>query len=279
MRPSATRAWPAMPPERRRRLVDRLVTLAEDDVKMGFDAVFRHGLKDEDPDVREKSVSGLWECDDRTLLEPLIELLNSDPVERVRALAAISLGKFCTLAALGKLLPKDGQRIEEGLISVVESDQESVDVRRRALESVAAFNTSKPEELIQEAYRSSEPTMRVSAVYAMGRTCHASWLPTVLYELDSNDASMRYEAVNACAELAEEEEVPSLIPLLEDEDLQGELSAVRTLGALGGRLARRMPLRCFDASEEVIQDAAKAALELMDADEDPVNIKFRLERE
>ena len=172
-------AWSAMPPERRLRLVDRLVTLAEDGVEMDFDAVFRHGLKDEDPSVREKSVSGLWECDDRTLLEPLIELLNGDPVERVRALAAISLGKFCTLASLGKLLPKDGQRIEDLLISVFESDQQSVDVRRRALESVAVFNTSEIEELIQRAYQSSEPTMRVSAVYAMGRTCDVSWLSTV----------------------------------------------------------------------------------------------------
>ena len=91
---------------------------------------------------------------------------------------------------------------------------------------------------------------------------------------------MRYEAANACAELAEEEDVPSLIPLLDDENLQVQLSAIRTLSALGGRLARRALLRCLDASsEEVIHDAAEAAIQQMDADEDPVSIKFRLERE
>ena len=102
--------WPFIPADRRQRLVDRLVDMAEGDVDLDFTGVLRQCLQDDDPGVRDKAVNGLWECDDRTLITPFIQLMSSDPEERVRASAAISLGKFSTLAVFGKLLPKDRDR-------------------------------------------------------------------------------------------------------------------------------------------------------------------------
>ena len=144
------------------------------------------------------------------------------------------------------------------------------------MEAVAVFNTTKVRELIRWAYSSTEPKLRVSAVYAMGMTCDTSWLPTVLGELDNKDAAMRYEAANACAELGEEEAVPYLIPVLQDDDLQVELSAIRALGAVGGRLARRALQKCLKASDEVIQEAVEAALSQLEGEEDPIGFKSQL---
>jgi HEAT repeat protein len=166
--------------------------MAEEDVDLDFSGVLRQCLQDDDPGVRDKAVSGLWECDDRTLLTPFIQLLSSDPEDRVRASAAISLGKFSTLAVLGKLLPKDRYMLEEILISVAKSDKESLEVRRRALESVAVFNTDDINALIRQGYQSLEINMRISAVYAMGRTCETEWLPAILHELDDHNPSKRY---------------------------------------------------------------------------------------
>ena len=270
------RRWPSIPTDRRREMMSRLVTLAEDDVDLDFEAVFRHSLKDEDPVVRERALSGLWECDDRTLMGSLISLLQDDPIEQVRASAALSLGRFSTLATLGKLLPKDGERVQEVLIAVVEDDTESTEVRRRALESAAVFNEGKIQQLIRDAYHSADETMRLSAVFAMGLTCDATWLSTIFSDLNSNDPAMRYEAANACGELGEEEAVPYLIALLQDEDLQVQLASIRALGALGGRLATKALQRCLRDDEEAIQEAAEAALEQMEAERTPFNFMSRL---
>ena len=270
--------WPSMPADRRREMMSRLVTLAEDDVDLDFDAVFRHSLEDEDPVVRERALSGLWECDDRTLIGSLITLLKEDPVERVRASAALSLGKFSTLAALGKLLPRYGERVRDLLVSVVEDDSESIEVRRRALESVAVFNEGKIPRLIQDAYHSADETMRLSAVYAMGLTCDTTYLSTIFGELNSNDPAMRYEAANACGEMGEQEAVPYLISLLKDKDIQVQLSSIRALGVLGGGPAARALKRCLRSDEEPLREAAEAALEQMEAEESPTGLRFRLSK-
>ena len=246
--------------------------MAEGDVDLDFTGVLRQCLQDDDPGVRDKALHGLWECDDRTLITPFIQLMSSDPEERVRASAAISLGKFSTLAVFGKLLLKDRDMLEEILISVAKNDKESLEVRRRALESVAVFNTDDINALIHQGYQSLEITMRISAVYAMGRTCEAEWLPAILHELDDHNPSMRYEAAVACGELGKEKAVPYLIPALEDEDIQVQISAVRSLGALGGSLAKRALQRCLELPEPTVQDAAKETLEGMDTDDDPLNI-------
>ena len=268
--------WPSIPTDRRQEMMSRLVTLAEDDVDLDFDAVFRHSLKDDDPVVRERAISGLWECDDRTLIGSLISLLQEDPIEQVRASAALSLGRFSALAALGKLLPRDGERVQQVLIGVVEDDAESTEVRRRALESVAVFNTGNVPLLIQDAYHGEEAMMRLSAVFAMGLTCDATWLSTIFSELNSTDPAMRYEAANACGEMGEEEAVPYLIALLQDEDLQVKLASIRALSALGGRLATKALQRCLRDDEEAIQEAAEAALEQTEAEGAPFNFRSRL---
>ena len=268
------RWWPSIPTEQRRTLMKRLVTMAEDNVELEFNPVFRHCLADSDPEVREQAASGLWECDDRNLIGPLMALLEEDPYEQVRASAATALGKFGSLAEAGKLLPREGDRIKELLLSVLENGQESIEVLRRSLEAVACFNTSRVHELIRWAYNGPEPKLRISALYSMGRTCDPTWLPILFKEMESKDPTMRYEAVSACAELGEEEAVLYLVPLLQDDDLQVQLSAVRSLGAIGGALAKRALQRCVKSDDEALQDAAQEALKHLEVEDDPMHFKF-----
>ena len=91
------RQWDALATERRRQVVTKLVDLAEDNVDLDFNAVLRLCLRDPDPEVREQAVSGFWECDDRALILPLINMLRWDEAEQVRAAAAGALGKFDSL--------------------------------------------------------------------------------------------------------------------------------------------------------------------------------------
>ncbi|MBI4203050.1 MAG: HEAT repeat domain-containing protein [Chloroflexi bacterium] len=266
--------WPSVPADRRRLMIEWLVTVVEDNVDLDFNAIFKRSLEDPDPEVREKAVAGLWECDDRSIVTPLMNLLKSDPDEKVRASAAIALGKFSVMAETGKLLQRDGERIKELLLAVVDNPEESVEVRRRSLESAACYNTSRIKDLIRWAYSSEDQKLRLSSVYSMGRTCDPSWMGTLVAETQNQDPAMRFEAINAFAEIGEEEAVPYLVPLLQDDDPQVQLAVVHALGAIGGPLAERAITRCLKHPDEAIQDAAREALEQLESEGDPLAFKF-----
>ena len=259
--------WRDIDAERRRDVLVRLIDLSEENLEADFNDLFKHCLGDESAEVKAKAIEGLWECDDRTLVRPLTSLLTQDPSEEVRAAAAAALGKFAVLSQAGKMLQKDGDRIKQGLMNAVLDGDESLSVRRRAMEAVAPFNTDDVQKVIQDAYRSPVKGMRCSAVYAMGKSCDTRWLPIILSELQNSDAAMRFEASNACGELGEEPAVPHLIPLFEDDDHETQISAIAAVGNIGGSLARKALLRCIKSADDLAAEAAQEALDNLDAGE------------
>jgi len=264
-------AWQSMDTGRREEVVGWLIDISEDNLDADFNDLFRFCLRDESPDVRAKAIEGLWECDDRTLVTPLIFLLEHDPFENVKAAAAMALGKFAVLSQNGKMLEKDGERIRELLMKTVQNVQESGEIRRRAMEAVAPFNTSDVKQIIEKAYKSEQIEMKCSAVYAMGKSCDVQWLPIILAELRSPHDAMRYEASNACGELGEEPAVAHLIPLFEDDDHQTQLSAISAVGAIGGSLARKALLHCLKSSDDLAVDAAQEALESLETGDETLS--------
>src|SRR5262245_23694739 len=88
------RAWNQIGQERRRGIARGLVELAEDNVELDFNDVFRSLLDDPDAEVRTSAVEGLWEDDHRSTGEALVRLARLDPDAAVRAAAASSLGRF-----------------------------------------------------------------------------------------------------------------------------------------------------------------------------------------
>ena len=269
------RVWANFKLERKTDVLSRLIEMAEDNPELDFDAVFWTCLKENSEEVRERALEGLWECDDRTLINPIISLLTNDPSEKVRSAAAIALGKFASLAEDEKLLSRDGDRIREALFEALKDPKEVAGVKRRVIEAVSAFALPEVKEAIDEAYHSPKPELRYSAIFAMGKSGDPSWLPRILKELDSNDPAMRYEAANACGELGEEGAVPYLINLLEDHDTQVQVSAVEALGAVGGSLAKKALQRCLKLGDLALEEAAETALRAIETNEDPLS--FRVE--
>ena len=266
--------WSSLSLNRKRDMLGRLVELSEENLELDFSAVFRACLRDEDEEVREKATRGLWECDDRAIVLPLIALLKDDPSSKVKSAAAMSLGRFADMAREGKLLPRDAERIERALLSAIGEEDQEIQVIRRAIEAVASFNTSEIAQTIQKAYDSGNPGLRQSAIYAMGRSSDAQWLPIVLKEARHEDPGIRYEAAGACGQLGDESTVPHLINLITDHDAEVQLSAVQALGTIGGPMARRALLQCLQMEDEDLTEGAKAALELIEFDQDPLGLRF-----
>ncbi len=268
------RTWFKVIPERKQKVVGLLVNMAEDNAELDFSAVFKMCLKDSDEIVREKAISGLWEFEDRSLIQSLVELLQSDFSGQVRASAAIALSKFASLAQDDKILSKDAEVVKDTLLTSLRDEQEWLEVRRRALESVAPFNTPDIGEYIRWAYENDDPNLKCSSLYAMGQTGDPQWLPHLYKELQNPSASIRYEAATACGNMNEEEAAPYLIPLLNDDDLQVQLATIRAMGEIGGSLSKRALRRILKGGDPVLEDAAREALENIQAMDDPLGFSY-----
>ena len=187
---SFARVWFDLTLERQRWVVAKLVEEAEDNADLDFAVIFKMFLKDQDEEVLEKAMEGLWEYEDRFIIPALIEILRSDKSPSVRAAAAMGLGKFPVLVQEGKLLAKYGDHIQQSLMEVLNDPDQHIDVRRRSLEAVAPFNTSDINELVSTAYESSDLKLKSSSIYAMGRTGEPNWLPLLIKELDNREPTI-----------------------------------------------------------------------------------------
>jgi len=268
-----SRVWASIESKRRQQIICRLVELAEDNFELNFDSIFKNCLKDQDAEVRSKAIEGLWESEEASLINPLINLLKYDSSEKVQVAAATVLGKFAMLAEDKKLRSCHTSKLEEALLSVISDKSKPIDVRRRALEAAAPLSLPQVKRAIMQAYQSHNPRLRASAVYAMGKSCNRSWLPMLLKELDNADAEIRYEAAGACGELGEEEAIPYLIELISDPDINVQLAAIQALCKIGGSEARECLEECRNNPSEVVQEAAEQALEELKAVEAPFSFE------
>ena len=266
------KAWPALHAEQRTTIVARLVEIAEVDFEVDFSEVFRMCLDDADPRVRTSAIEGLWEVEDVRLVRPLVRALTEDAFEIVREAAAMSLSRFALRAELGQLQPRLADLVWESLWKTVSRAREDVPVRRRALESLAYFDRPEVRDAIAAAYQDEDSTMRVSAVFAMGRSTDEEWSTQILNELDSESPEMRYEAARACGELQLAGAVPRLSQMTADMDLEVKLAAVGALGQIGGPEARRVLDICVEMGDDALGDAARAALDEMDYMEEEIDL-------
>lgn len=268
--PVVEKLWPSLPIERRREVVSDLVDLAEDNVELDFAPVFHVALQDSEGDIRTKAIEGLNEADEPWVMDSLIKLMIGDSDEGVRAMAAIGLRRFALMAELEEMGPTRAGRVERALMAVIDNQNETTEVRRRAIEAASPLSKPRIKEIIAEAYRSEDPRMRVSSIYSIGQNCDPAWLPVVLKELNSDAPEMRFEAASAAGEIGDESAAPGLLRLLNDKDIDVRVTAICALGRIGSSatLAALRPL--LDDPDERIRAAADEALQEIAFNQNPL---------
>jgi HEAT repeat protein len=252
--------WHGVAVEARRAVISSLVRIAEGDFEVNFNQLFRIALEDADPAVRESAIEGLWEDRDIRLIGPLVRHLREDEAPNVRAAAATSLGRFVLLGELGKIRPRPHHQAYQALLEACHAPEETDEVRRRALESISYSGEDEVQPLIRNAHRHPNEKMRVSAIFAMGRSADQRWASEVMAELHSPNPELRYEAARACGKLALEAALITLIDLVDDVDAEVREAAIWALGQIGGEEARQVLERCARSDNEAIQTAASEAL-------------------
>jgi HEAT repeat protein len=257
--------WPFIDVGRRRWIVQSLVDIAEASFEVDFNPIFRLCLNDEDEIVRSRAIEGLWEDEDLSLAGLLVRLLRDDPSESVRVAAATSLGRFVLLGELEKIEAAPAMMVEDALLGAIYDPYEALEVRRRAVESVAYSGQDQVRDVIEMAYCDDVEKMRISAVCAMGRSADLLWREMVIAELDNPNPEMRYEAARACGELEALAALSALIDLVEaDPDSEVQQMAIWALGRIGGKEARRVLEACCESEGEALRQAAEEALDELD---------------
>jgi HEAT repeat protein len=273
------RSWIDLPAERRRRAAQLMVELAEQNIELDFNVLYRHLLTDEDPQVRARGIEGLWEDEDPALVKPLVAFLRSDPAAVVRAAAADALGRFVLLAEYGRLHKIDVALIGEALLATIRSALEDLMVRCRAVEALAYWSQAIVRDVIVTAYADEAPEMRASAVAAMGRTADHYWSKLSASELDSLDARMRFEAARTAGELENRSVAPRLVALLDDLDREVQGAAITALGQIGGKLAKQALTQAAESDDEVLSALADEALQELEFANNSELLLFDMEGE
>jgi len=259
--------WPNLPVERRRHVIDRLVDTAETNFELDFSPIVHLALSDTDLEVRLRAIEGVLEENGLPTIRRLLTLAQEDTFSEVRAAAVKALGVFVLQGELGKLPDRFSHELQDTILAMYNDLNEDLDVRRRALEAIANCGHASVPELIREAYYADDLPMRVSAVFAMGRSCDERWQPQVLEELSSEYPELRYEAARAAGELELPKALPRLIELAYEGDREIQEVSIWAIGEIGGQLARRALDQLASQAEqagddtllEAIQDAQSAA--------------------
>jgi HEAT repeat protein len=253
--------WATVGPARRNEIISAMVEQAEADIHLNFHAILRNCLDDPQATVRRLAVEGLWEDERPTLIQPLLGVLEKDTDPEVRAVAATSLGRFVLLGALGDIDSTSSRKVEGALRATWLRGDEAVDVRRRALESLAYSDDEDISSFIETAYFDENDAMRQSAILAMGRTAEPRWARYVLNELNSVTAPMRFEAATSAGELRLTGALKTLVRLLDDPDNSVREAAALALGKIGGKEAQRVLQAVAQSEEDRLSEAAQEALE------------------
>ncbi len=261
---------PTLPVALRRKLSRYLVDTGEADFTVDFNAAFRILLDDPDGEVRQAAVEGLWEDVSTSLVPILIRLLETDPSTEVRAAAAISLGRFALLGDLEEIDADVAKTIHDILLAKFHSEDD-VEVRRRALEAVSYIGDDDVVAAIEQAYQHPDERMTVSAVFSMGRSYDPRWAATVQKELKNPRPEIRYEAVRAAGELELEDAVPTLLDMMDTDDVEIKEATIDALGKIGGKRALEALLDLAQSADEATSWAALEALDTARFSDDPLS--------
>ena len=271
---SFKRVFSSFPENTRLNIMKKMVELAEDNVELNFNSIFKNTMNDPDPEIRCLSIEGLWENEETSLITPYLKLLSGDSSDNVRAAAATALGRYVMLAEQGKLRVSQLDKIKDTLLVTIKDISIAEEVRRRALEAISPLSIPEVQAEISAAYRSQNQRLKVSALFAMGRNCDLSWLPILLAELANTDPEIRFEAASALGEIGDELAVTPLIKIGGDPDSEVRMAVIQSLGKIGGTKAKEYLQNLISSRDTAIRDIARQSLDELKSIEDPLSLQI-----
>jgi len=255
--------WDTYTVERRRKLLQHLNAVGETNFEMDFRDINHLALTDADSEVRQYAIEGLWEDESPALLHKLVAIAREDASLDVRAAAVIELGRFILLGEYEEIDESHAQLAQNIVLQIFHSNEDD-ELRRRALEAIANCGHPDIRQMILEMYEHHDIPLRMSAIFAMGRTCDTAWAPDIIREMNSSEPQLQYEAIRAAGHLELAEAVPHINRLIEEtEDSEILEIAIWALGEIGSEAARQTLTNIITwaeaENEEELLEAAQEA--------------------
>lgn len=210
-------------------------------------ATFETYLSDPEPEVRCLAIQGLWDYADPAHIDTFIAMVERDPDQSVRNRAITALGRYVyegemadydfDWGTLDDIMREDElpeasyRRVLAFLLGIARDPSADLDARRYSIEALSFSSDPAIANLIEQAYHAPQLEMKVSALFAMGRSGQERWEAYVLAELDSPEPRLQLEAVRAAGELFVDDATPMLMHMAQtadDQDLRRE--AIWALG-------------------------------------------------
>ena len=249
----------------------QLLTSLEDGAPLAdFSAISLAAIADEEPTVRATAVAALGDYEATDTIEPLLVLARDDPHEGVRGEAVVALGSAALRAEFGQLNDRLRSRLVEGLHAIALDVAEESLVRASALASVAVIDEPWVRDLIFDFFGEGDDVLRLGAIQAMGRTADLYWLPTLENSMTVMDDDERIAAAVATGEIGDEDAVPALAELLDDESLEVVLATIEALGGIGGPDGAEQLERVSTHPDHEVRLAVQAAVETAAFADDPM---------
>lgn len=253
--------WQKLPADYRRRIVSELAEASEANFDLNFDALGYIALDDTNAGIRSTAIDLLWADESLRLLARLIDLAENDESIEVRAAAISEIGRFILLGEYGDIPENETTRAQDVAIGLLNDASEDIQVRRRALEAISNSSLEFVPEAIEEAYESDEHLMRVSSIFAMGRSYDERWNETILREMRNDDPEIRYEAARAAGELEIKDAVTLLGQIAVVDEREIKEVAIWSLGEIGGSQAMRLLTALAEDAEEAEDEDLQEAIE------------------
>lgn len=229
------KVWPRIPLNRKISLMEDIEDLAESDPLTNFEEMAYYNLNDSDPEVRVLAIRLLWDSEDLTLADRLIQMMQTDADPRVQAAAASGLGSYVYQGELEEIPDALLEKIVAALLDTHKSSPHSL-VRKYSLESLGYSSNAEVPGLILAAYQSDNPSLIASALFAMGRSADEQYKMQVISNLHHTQSDIQLEAVRAAGELNLKEVRDELLDMVDSGDLDEEVfyGAIWSLSQIGG---------------------------------------------
>lgn len=264
--------------ERRVELAQRLSELAEDQPELDLEPAMVALARDDASEVRRLAAASLWESFNAETVRLVLGMAQSDRDLEVREVALISLASYALSFEVGKLRSTVGEELKAALQSMVGDEAAPLVVRRRALEAIGVFNENSVRELIKWGFGHRDRDVKISAVYAMGRSADDFWLPEVMQALSSTDMGICFEAARAAGEIELDQAVPRLTDLTRGADREVATNAVFALASIASEEAVSAIRQLAASEDEFLRDLGEEALEALRTTHDPLDLAPEMDR-
>jgi HEAT repeat protein len=234
--------------------------------------------KDPNPEIRIKAIECLWEYPSKDCISLLFDILESETNPGVRAKLVSGLGRYIfeleddelfrddemfeKMALEEDVIPRDDLiRVKQYLTNTFRDETKSLDERRFALEGLGFSSDDAVQGMVEEAYASEEKMMRISAIFAMGRSGLTRWEKTLVAEVGNPDRDIQMEAIRACGNSAIEKAGKKILQLTHSGDREILLASAWALGQTGWKEGFERLDKLSSSKDKEIRETAEAALE------------------